>query len=116
MNRPDAAERARRLYAPVPIPVQPGSSYQTCNVYVPLGTTSPFWLVRGLPFHGSHVEAEAFDTFVEAAAALTAGAGMLLDARVLFEPSQSRLERVLGISVKFLWAGPPTQNRNQPRR
>lgn len=114
MNRPDEAERARRLYAPVPVPPVDNSRIR-CNVYVPSGTTSPYWLVRGLPAHGAHVEAEAFDTFVEASAALTDGGGFVLDARVLFEPAQSRLERALGIGVSYLWAGPPTQT-NQPRR
>ena len=106
MARPTDTERAARLYAPVPIPVDNGLSMRSrCNVYVPRGTTAPWWVVRGRRAHGEHVEAEAYETQREAWDAISNRLGFVVDARVMFDDGRRRLDVVQGITVQHAAMG-----------
>jgi hypothetical protein len=93
-------ERAERLYVPVPVPTNESSRRARCNVWVPIGTSAPWWLVVGWPEHGDHVEALPFGSSAEAWSHLGQRTGFLVDARVMFEVGRSRFDVVFGVSVQ----------------
>ena len=115
--KPTDEERAGRLYVPTPVPTSLSCRRAFCNVWVPIDTTAPWWVVVGHPMHGAHVEAVAFETRADAWAHLGKRSGFLVDARVMFEEGRTPFDVVMGIGVQHsMWNDPALGGTKLNRR